>query len=93
MNKPKRTLVCGNIHGGYKSLLQIIERSNFNTKEDQLICLGDYVDEENRGFVHGGYRSKNGLGFEGRLTIMDVDTKEFWQSDDLRTLYPNEKGR
>ena len=35
MNKPKRTLVCGDIHGGYKSLLQIIERSNFNTKEDQ----------------------------------------------------------
>ena len=34
-----------------------------------------------------------GGGFEGRLTIMDVDTKEFWQSDDLRTLYPNEKGR
>lgn len=34
-----------------------------------------------------------GGGYEGRLTIMDVDTKEFWQSDDLRTLYPNEKGR
>ena len=34
-----------------------------------------------------------GGGYEGRLTIMDIDTKEFWQSDDLRTLYPNEKGR
>ena len=34
-----------------------------------------------------------GGGFEGRLTIMDIDTKEFWQSDDLRTLYPDERGR
>lgn len=268
-NKPKRTLVIGDIHGGYKSLLQVLERCDFDNKIDKLIGLGDvadgwsetaelvhylihlqeesdnrhiflrgnhdawcqewlnfgiakdiwvvqggkatidsyirtglltdkrhkeffnklhnyYVDEENRGFVHGGYRSKNGLGyeayqsdyywdrtlweiamavdkefklidtedfrtnpykfekhkeifightttgnwivkphlpeykykeqpkqgrivipmnrcniwnmdtgggFEGRLTIMDIDTKEFWQSDDLRTLYPNEKGR
>ena len=34
-----------------------------------------------------------GGGFEGRLTIMDIDTKEFWQSDDMRTLYPDERGR
>ena len=31
--------------------------------------------------------------FEGPLTIMDVDTKEFWQSELLHHLYPNEKGR
>jgi serine/threonine protein phosphatase 1 len=31
--------------------------------------------------------------FEGPLTIMDVDTKEFWQSEPLHHLYPNEKGR
>ena len=31
--------------------------------------------------------------FLGPLTIMDVNTKEFWQSDPLPTLYPNEKGR
>lgn len=34
-----------------------------------------------------------GAAFQGKLTIMDVDTKEFWQSDDLTVLYPNEKGR
>ena len=278
VGNPKRILCVGDIHGGYKSLLQVLQKCNFNSEEDQLICLGDYVDgwnqtaevieyllkleeecvhkpiflrgnhdawcqewlnfgiakdiwvvqggkatidsyirtglltdkrhkeffnklhnyyvdEENRGFVHGGYRSKNGLGyeayqsdyywdrtlweiaiavhpnyvgsflhpvdkkdfdeyfrpnpyrfekhkeifightttgnwivkphlpeykykeqpkqgrivipmnrcniwnmdtgggFEGRLTIMDVDTKEFWQSDDMRTLYPDERGR
>lgn len=31
--------------------------------------------------------------FMGSLTILDVDTKEFWQSEPLPTLYPNEKGR
>ena len=34
-----------------------------------------------------------GAGMEGKLTIMDVDTKEFWQSDIVKELYPDDKGR
>ncbi|MCJ7933947.1 MAG: metallophosphoesterase [Chryseobacterium sp.] len=34
-----------------------------------------------------------GAAFTGALSIMDVETKEFWQSDPLPSLYPNEKGR
>lgn len=34
-----------------------------------------------------------GAAFKGPLTIMNVDTKEFWQSDPLNELYGNEKGR
>lgn len=34
-----------------------------------------------------------GAAFKGPLTIMDVDTKEFWQSELLNELYFNEKGR
>lgn len=34
-----------------------------------------------------------GAAFHGPLTIMDADTKEFWQSDPLPELYPNENGR
>ncbi|RTZ01308.1 serine/threonine protein phosphatase, partial [Flavobacterium bomense] len=34
-----------------------------------------------------------GAAFKGPLTIMDVETKELWQSEPLPTLYPNEKGR
>lgn len=34
-----------------------------------------------------------GAAFKGSLTIMNVDTKEFWQSDPLPLLYPNENGR
>jgi serine/threonine protein phosphatase 1 len=34
-----------------------------------------------------------GAAFKGPLTIMDVSTKEFWQSEPLNELYFNEKGR
>lgn len=34
-----------------------------------------------------------GCGYNGKCTIMDVDTKEYWQSDILTELYINEKGR
>jgi len=34
-----------------------------------------------------------GAAFLGPLTIMDIDTKEFWQSSPLHTLYPGEIGR
>lgn len=34
----------GDIHGGYKALLQCIERSNFDPENDLLISVGDLVD-------------------------------------------------
>ncbi|SCY55674.1 metallophosphoesterase [Flavobacterium caeni] len=34
-----------------------------------------------------------GAAFHGPLTIMDVDSKKFWQSDPLPQLYPEENGR
>ena len=34
-----------------------------------------------------------GAGYRGRLTIMDIDSKEYWQSDNAILLYPNERGR
>ncbi|MCL6267387.1 metallophosphoesterase family protein [Flagellimonas myxillae] len=34
-----------------------------------------------------------GAAFKGALTMMDVETKEFWQSDPVHTLYPEERGR
>jgi len=32
-----------------------------------------------------------GAGWDGKLTIMDVDTKEYWQSDYVKMLYPMDK--
>lgn len=34
-----------------------------------------------------------GAAFKGSLSILDVATKEFWQSDPVHMLYPNEQGR
>lgn len=34
-----------------------------------------------------------GAAFKGCLSILDADTKQFWQSDPLPQLYPGEKGR
>ena len=39
----KRILVCGDIHGGLKALVQLMKRAEV-TPDDQLIFLGDYVD-------------------------------------------------
>ena len=34
----------GDIHGNFKGLKQALQRSNFDNKTDQLICLGDIAD-------------------------------------------------
>lgn len=34
-----------------------------------------------------------GAGYYGKLTIMNVDTEEYFQSDFVNTLYPNERSR
>jgi serine/threonine protein phosphatase 1 len=223
-----RILCIGDIHGGYKSMMQCLERSQFDYTNDTLICLGDvadgwpetpqcieellkiknliyiignhdiwvanwfkygnqpliwtsqggvatinaykkslkleerhsrffdkakpyHIDGKNRLFVHGGYNPNKpienqiwsdlywdrnlfyeaiaietihkqyheiyightttwniskiplnlgnvwmldqGGGYEGELSIINVDTHEFWQSDKVDTLYPNHFSR
>jgi serine/threonine protein phosphatase 1 len=34
-----------------------------------------------------------GAGWEGKLTMMDIDSKEYWQSDIVKELYPRVQGR
>ncbi|TRX39445.1 metallophosphoesterase family protein [Flavobacterium restrictum] len=41
----------------------------------------------------GIWNVDTGAAFKGPLTILDVDTKEFWQSEPLNHLYFDEKGR
>lgn len=44
MKKNIRTFVVGDIHGGHGALLQVLERSKFDYKNDRLISLGDVAD-------------------------------------------------
>lgn len=44
-------------------------------------------------FKNSVWNLDTGAAFKGSLTIMDVVTKEFWQSEVLPELYPNELGR
>ncbi len=34
-----------------------------------------------------------GAAFNGRITVMDIDSKRYWQSDVVQELYPDEEGR
>lgn len=45
--------------------------------------------------MHAGpiWNLDTGAGFVGRLTMMDIETHDFYQSDSVQALYPNEKGR
>ena len=52
-----------------------------------------YIEEEVPVNFANVWNVDTGAAFKGKLTIMDVDTKEFQQSDALPDLYPNEKGR
>lgn len=50
--------------------------------------------DEMRPVMKGGVINLDtGAGWEGKLTIMDIDTKEYWQSDIVKELYPHIKGR
>lgn len=39
------------------------------------------------------WNTDTGAAFKGPLSVIDVNTKEFWQSDPVWKLYPNEQGR
>lgn len=52
----------------------------------------------NYGFTTPQHRANvwnidTGAAFTGKITVMDLETKHFWQSDCVADLYPNEKGR
>jgi serine/threonine protein phosphatase 1 len=45
--------------------------------------------------MNGGnvWNIDTGAAFTGKLTVMDIDTKEYWQSEPVKDLYPGEAGR
>ena len=83
-----------------RSLLQgakssVKSQSPFNaTKEFEEVYIGHTAtrlhEVENYGNL---WNMDSGSGWHGRLSIMDVDTKEVWYADSSKELYPDEKGR
>ena len=55
--------------------------TTFLFNEDKPIFACNIIDTDTGG------------GYEGKLTIMNRDTFEYWQSDRLNTLYPTHNGR
>jgi serine/threonine protein phosphatase 1 len=43
--------------------------------------------------VHNVWNIDTGAAFTGSLTLLDVNTKAYWQSDTVQSLYPNVTGR
>lgn len=62
-----KTFAIGDIHGNYRGLLQCLERSGFNNKEDTLISLGDVVDGHSESFevVEELLKIKNLIAIKG----------------------------
>jgi serine/threonine protein phosphatase 1 len=42
---------------------------------------------------HNVHNLDTGAAFSGCVTVMDAETKEFWQSQQCKDLYPEERGR
>ncbi|MGB3491891.1 MAG: metallophosphoesterase family protein [Elainellaceae cyanobacterium] len=59
----------------------------YDTQKDGLDYITVPVNRQNV------WNLDTGAGWHGRLTAMDIDSKEFFQSDLSMELYPNEKGR
>ena len=43
--------------------------------------------------AHSVWNVDTGAAFKGCVSAMDIETKQFWQSDPIWKLYPGEKGR
>jgi len=52
-----------------------------------------HIDNLKPIFAGGVWNLDTGAGWEGKLTIMNVDTEEYFQSDIVSTVYPDDAGR
>jgi serine/threonine protein phosphatase 1 len=52
-----------------------------------------YYDEQTPMQGCNVWNVDTGAAFTGKLSLMNIDTKEYWQSDAVKNLYPGEKGR
>ncbi|MFD2824963.1 metallophosphoesterase family protein [Leeuwenhoekiella polynyae] len=89
-----RTLAIGDIHGGLKSLKQVLKRANV-TAEDTLIFLGDYVDgwsesAETVSYLINLAQKQNCIFIKGNH---DELTYNWLKENDLNEVWLNHGGR
>lgn len=84
MKEINRTLAIGDIHGGYLSLMQCLERSSFDYENDHLISLGDLVDSGRPDWI----KVMKELKKISNLTLVEGNHCA-WMKDYLRTKMPN----
>lgn len=69
-------------------------KGKFKTLEQfHEIYVGHSAENDGPNQYGNLWNLDSGAGWSGKLTIMDIDTKEFWQSDVAKLLYPDEQGR
>jgi serine/threonine protein phosphatase 1 len=70
-----------------------------NWSEDEEVSVSGIILSRGKKQIttpmHSGgvWNVDTGAGWGGKLTIMNIDTHEYWQSDLCKELYPNEQGR
>lgn len=67
--------VIGDVHGAYRALVQVLERSNFDFEKDELISLGDIADgwSETSECVDLLLKIKNFIGIRGNHDVWLYD--------------------
>lgn len=71
----------------------MVENTREQLEDYNEIFIGHTSHNDNNFNKHNIWNLDTGAGWSGVLTIMDVDTKEFWQSDNVQLLYKTERGR
>ena len=84
-NKKSRRLICGDIHGAYLALVQVLERCGFDYDNDELITIGDIVDgwEDSYRCVEELLKIKNRIDIRGN--------HDFWFQEFLDTTVHSER--
>ena len=78
------------LHNPMQKNLKVTDHNEVYIGHTTTQLLGNSVTPLNFCEVH---YLDTGAGWSGKLTLMDVNTKDYWQSDYVPTLYPDEKGR
>ena len=86
----KRHLKHEEIYIGHTSTIYWKHKMHYPETTDSNLVGTPIMVPMNRCNV---WNMDTGAGYTGKLTVMDIDTKEYWQSAQSHLLYPDESGR